>query len=359
MNIALLIRTLLTGGAEKQCVILAEVLSEQYNVTLVVQYGKQINNEFKQRLKAARVNIETLDASTLFQRGIKFHKVLKNKNIDVIFSYLTSDNILAGVVGRLFTKAIVVGGIRNCQMDKKRFWLNKLMHSWFHNYTVFNNNSGYSDFLKKGYVKKKSLVISNCIEKIPEKDIARGENAFVYILSVARYIPQKDFPSAFRIMKQLNELGDFKIKYQVVGYGVLENYYRQIINEQDLSGIVELVIKPDNVDEYYANADIYLCTSLFEGTSNSILEALSFNLPIVATNVGDNAYVVDNEINGYVIELGDDLGIINALSVLIKDKRKRDEFGENSKKYLTNYLSKRQFEKKYLSFINDLNSSEK
>ena len=356
MNIALLIRTLLTGGAEKQCVILAEVLSEQYNVTLVVQYGKQINNEFKQRLKAARVNIETLDASTLFQRGIKFHKVLKNKNIDVIFSYLTSDNILAGVVGRLFTKAIVVGGIRNCQMDKKRFWLNKLMHSWFHNYTVFNNNSGYSDFLKKGYVKKKSLVISNCIEKIPEKDIARGENAFVYILSVARYIPQKDFPSAFRIMKQLNELGDVKIKYQVVGYGVLENYYRQIINEQDLSGIVELVIKPDNVDEYYANADIYLCTSLFEGTSNSILEALSFNLPIVATNVGDNSYLVDKGGNGFLVDLNDESSLFDSLNELIKSNKLRDKFGKNSKCLLKEKYSKYRFAKEYQEFINDVSN---
>lgn len=47
-------------------------------------------------------------------------------------------------------------------------------------------------------------------------------------------------------------------------------------------------------------ADIYLSTSLFEGTSNSIMEAMNADLPIVATNVGDNGLLVKNEINGFL-----------------------------------------------------------
>ena len=63
----------------------------------------------------------------------------------------------------------------------------------------------------------------------------------------------------------------------------------------------------DRVIEYLKAADIFVLASIFmegdrEGTSNSIMEAMASGLPVVATKVGGNSYLVKEGINGLLIE---------------------------------------------------------
>ena len=67
---------------------------------------------------------------------------------------------------------------------------------------------------------------------------------------------------------------------------------RNWVKENDLENIINIYLNPDNVQKFISTADIYFSTSIFEGTSNSIMEALNWSLPVVATNVGDNEYLI-------------------------------------------------------------------
>ncbi|MDO8574878.1 MAG: glycosyltransferase family 4 protein [bacterium] len=63
----------------------------------------------------------------------------------------------------------------------------------------------------------------------------------------------------------------------------------------------------DRVIEYLKAADIFVLASIFmegdrEGTSNSIMEAMAAGLPVVATKVGGNSYLVKEGINGLLVE---------------------------------------------------------
>ena len=62
--------------------------------------------------------------------------------------------------------------------------------------------------------------------------------------------------------------------------------------------------RPEGVDDYLRAADLFVLPSLVEGLSNALLEAQAAGLPCVVTRVGGNAEVVEDGVNGLVVEPG-------------------------------------------------------
>ena len=85
---------------------------------------------------------------------------------------------------------------------------------------------------------------------------------------------------------------------------------------------------------------------------------MSFCLPIVATNVGDNMYLVNNNENGFIVEPKNIKQISNALLSLINDKELLLSFGLNSYKKVKNDYSVNTFTDRYLNFIESRLGSE-
>ena len=100
-------------------------------------------------------------------------------------------------------------------------------------------------------------------------------------------------------------------------------------------------------------SDIYLSTSLFEGTSNSIMEAMNWSLPVVATKVGDNDILVRNGESGFLHPIGDVEGMAVSLNTLIGDISLRNKMGANGNQILRNQYSIELFEKRYIDLIEE------
>ena len=152
-------------------------------------------------------------------------------------------------------------------------------------------------YINKGFNFKKVLFIPNSIKS--DFYIKRNKNKIVNILSVGRFHMQKDYKTAIAVINNLKS-SSLKFSYTIVGYGELENEIKSYINKYDLNKIVRLKIKPKNLHEIYKSSDIFFQTSLYEGISNTILEAMTFSLPIVCTNSGDNDYIIKENYNGFV-----------------------------------------------------------
>ena len=97
--------------------------------------------------------------------------------------------------------------------------------------------------------------------------------------------------------------------------------------------------------------DIYLSTSIQEGTSNSILEAMNAGLPIVATDVGDNAHMVQHERNGFIAPVKDVAALSMYVGRLIGSKELRIEFGVQSQKRIEEEYSLEQICNAYIELI--------
>ena len=199
----------------------------------------------------------------------------------------------------------------------------------------------------KGLKEEKSIVIPNCFPDIAEH-IIRSDNKVKTIITVGRFDLQKDYKTLIESVARLNR-NDFRLC--IVGYGVLEEQIRNWVKELRIENKTDIHIRPNNISVLERNADIYISTSLFEGTSNSIMEALNWSLPVVATNVGDNDHLVIDGENGFLHPVGDVWGISASLCRLLDDANLRNEMGKKSNQNLRDNYSMEIFEKRYIDLI--------
>lgn len=128
---------------------------------------------------------------------------------------------------------------------------------------------------------------------------------------------------AVRILK--NEYPLFKLI--IIGNGPLEKKLKEIASSFGLSSNVIFVGFQKDVFSFLQIAHIFVLSSRKEGLPFSILEAMSFALPCVVTDVGGNREaVVDNE-NGYIVKFGDKYQLVNRLKYLLENDAIREKSG--------------------------------
>lgn len=348
-NFCIFTNTLCSGGAEKQALLLFKVLNEKFNVWLVVYYGHQTEEKYLESLRNSDVKVILLKGNHLM-RCLAFFRFLRNNKIDFIFSYLLTTNLLNGIIGNLAGVKYRIGGIRSSKLDNNKIFIQRSLQNHINYKTIYNNFRGYNIYSGKGFDSKKAVVIPNCFELRTELTVRKQKN-FITVLSVGRFHKAKDYETA---IKAVSKIKYKNFKYQIIGYGSLEKDIRNWIIEYSAQDCIELIINPDNINEYYRKADIYLQTSIFEGLSNTVLEAMSFYLPLVLTDVGDNDRLVVNSENGYLCDIGDIEQICQKLELLVNDYDKRIEFGLNSYQILKENYSFEKFQNNYFNFIREL-----
>lgn len=347
--IAILIPTINAGGAEKQAVLLAAQLAKRYNVHVIVFAGeKESFAKNVEILQQANVNIHKLTGGSLGKIS-QLKKLFKECNIDTLFNYLTFPNVIGSLVGKSAGVKKCYGGIRSSRLP----WWKVIMERFIHNYTatatIYNCYSGAEYFTGRGFKKEKNIVITNCFPEIAAP-IEREEKDIKHIVTVGRFVPDKDYKTIIRTIAELKELRkDFVM--DIIGYGSEEENIRGWIKEYGVEEYIKIYIRPNNVQDIVREADIYLSTSLFEGTSNSIMEALNWSLPIVATNVGDNDHLVIDGVNGTLHPIGDAKGMAISIANLLENNELRKKYGFASNKNLRENYSMEIFEERYLKLI--------
>jgi glycosyltransferase involved in cell wall biosynthesis len=100
-----------------------------------------------------------------------------------------------------------------------------------------------------------------------------------------------------------------------------------------LSGAVQFLgsIAREDLPAVYAQTDVVALPSLWEGLPVTLLEALSAGKPIVATNAGGNAELVQHGVNGLVVPCKNSAALAQALIHLAKDDDLRTKMGRASR----------------------------
>lgn len=349
MNIAILIPSLRQGGAEKQAALLASVLDKYHSVDLYLLYGyNAIAPQNKEVLDCSNVRLHLLNGN-IISKIFKLTNEWKSKNINIVFNYLTSSDVIGAMAARMAGVKRVYSGIRNTRLEWYKMIADRFIHNYIATGTIYNCYSGAEYFRSKGFRKSKNIVIPNGFMDIAQP-IVREDKPIKHIVTTGRFVPQKDYLTMIKTLAKLKAMRhDFVM--DIIGYGVEEANIRNWIKEYDVEDITNIYIKPDNVQDIVRNADIYLSTSLFEGTSNSIMEALNWSMPVVATDVGDNSYMITNGVNGMLHSIGDAEGIAHSIAYLLDNIDIRNNYGIMSHRILKDSYSLETFEKRYLELL--------
>ena len=146
------------------------------------------------------------------------------------------------------------------------------------------------------------------------------------VLYAGRLEPEKRLDLALRAWSRLGKEHP-QACFQLIGAGSSEDMLRQI----PAVGM-KFTGRVDETAPYLQAADIFVLPSESEGLSNSLLEAMSCGLAILATDVGGVRDVVTDGISGLIIPPGDQNAIENSLRRLLEDESLRNVLGQNARK---------------------------
>tara|TARA_A100001011_G_scaffold132871_1_gene139985 strand:+ start:793 stop:1935 length:1143 start_codon:yes stop_codon:yes gene_type:complete len=151
-----------------------------------------------------------------------------------------------------------------------------------------------------GY-KNKIETINNGVN-IPKKTEKIFKHEQVNITILSRLVAHKNIG---KVIEAISDLNDPLIKLNIVGEGP-EVHQLKIISLK--SGIKDNIVfhgklGREEINHIFLNSDLYIQASNYEGLPHSLLEAMSFGIPVLCTPVGECIKILANEERGYILDL--------------------------------------------------------
>lgn len=241
----------------------------------------------------------------------KFVNLIKTFKPDIVFTFQIKPNI----IGNLASKKAKIGNVYSMveglgdPFQPKTFidkivlkiiiFLYKIAFKKT-NLIFFLNEDDRTTFLKNKIVKKEQAAIINGIgidthKYLPIKELTSENN----VLMLSRLLVNKGIKEYCSIAHEVRKKRP-DIKFYLYGKEsqLKAEDLKPYIENKDIYYGGNII----NVEKAYKNARIYLSTSYREGFPRTLLEAMAYGIPIIASDVpGNNAAIINNN-NGYLIE---------------------------------------------------------
>ena len=165
--------------------------------------------------------------------------------------------------------------------------------------------------IANGIVVPPPSVLSACQRS--SRRLALGMPADAFVVGTVGFLrPVKDYPTLVRAFASVRaRLADAHLV--IIGDGPSRGEVEATIAEANLRGSVHVLGARRDVAELLPLLDVFAMSSLSEGISLAILEAMGHALPVVVTRVGGNPHVIEQGRSGLLVEPGDHEGMAAAL----------------------------------------------
>lgn len=326
------------GGAETLLLAIARELQMRgFTVTIA---SLRSDNPLTKRFEDAGLEVIEFDANPKripYAVTKKIAALIKERDIKFVQGWMYHGNLIAyfaSWLAGLKTKEQSAFGIFGVWPDMSTYgratglvarlggWLSSRVKC-----VVYNADTAATDHEDRGYSKKNSLAIGNCIDidhftkntKAREhirSELGLGSNDVVAIIA-ARNHPQKDWPTMLEALSGVESLKTIAVGHRTEDL-------------PDHPGLLRLGPR-DDMAALYSASDFFVLTSAFgEGTSLGMSEAMSCSLPVIMTAIGDNARFVDK--SGFAVGVGDVEGLRAAARQLTENSQLRGEMSKHARK---------------------------
>ena len=228
--------------------------------------------------------------------GLSFHKFVKFPKWQFYF--------LCEMFASLFCKKIVL--------------VNKFYGKYFH---LFKN---------------KTSTIYNAVnyEKFAGIEQKQNNDERINVLFVGRLDAQKN-PLCLLRSARIVISKNSSVHFTLVGDGEFYSECKRFITENNLSDNIYLAGWQKNPGIFYADADVFAASSIYEAFGLMFVEAGYFSLPVCATNVEGVPEVVQEGVSGFLCEPNDDEALAENILKFCNDKELRQNMGKESYRIAT------------------------
>lgn len=346
------------GGAQRYVFDLASSLKDEFNV--FVAFGEQgENGDLAKKLKDLNIDffvIPNLERTISLKNDLKafwqIRRLIKKIKPDIL--HLNSSKVsILGSLAAIFTRTKVIytahGWVFNEPIGKKRKKFYKRaekLTAKFKDKIICVSKFDYQTAVKeKIFSENKLITIHNGIDKIDffNKETAR-QRLQEYIQSSKFFIDENDFliGSIGHLYKNkgyeylINALKlivdkNLSVKLMIIGEGEERQELENWIGQLNLQKNVILLGNIDNAAKLLPIFNVYVCSSVKEGLSYTLIEAMQAGVPIIATKVGGNSELITDTQNGLLVNSQNSEQIARAILQVMNDTESARKLGEKAR----------------------------
>jgi glycosyltransferase involved in cell wall biosynthesis len=177
-----------------------------------------------------------------------------------------------------------------------------------------------ADFVKQWGVSKAVSLIPNGVQVM---GITNQPKEFD-LVTVSRLVPWKNVDLLIRIAAKKN------LKLCVIGDGPENLKLRTLAIELNAQVTFTGALAQDEVSPQVAKAKYFALLSTYEGMSFALLEALGTGIPAIVSNAAGNVAVIQNGVNGYVIDISNEISCGNSIAEILNSSSDYQKVSEGA-----------------------------
>lgn len=357
MRVLLLISNLEYGGAQRQVVELANRLNAggiEADVCCLSEYVPLVA-----ALGDAASRLHVVAKRSKFDVTVvpRLRRLIRRLGVNIVHAFLFDAEIAGRLASAFRPEVIVIGSERNTDYTRKwRHTIALRLTGPCLDAIIANSEAGRRFQMRSlGIRPEKLFVVHNGVDverfrpgngRSIRASLGIAESAGV-VGMFASFKRQKNHMMFFRVARRVLAVRP-DCRFLCVGselHGGLQasddyrEEMRKAVADLGLSDEVLTLGNRDDIAEVYRACDVTVLTSRREGTPNVLLESMACGVPVVATNVADNALIVPDGRAGYVVPLDDDAAMADRVLALLGDAAKRSTMGEHARSWVEREFS--------------------
>lgn len=271
---------------------------------------------------------------------LRLQRLLRRLAPDVVHTWLFAANSYGRLAARRAGVPVVIAGERS--VDPWKSWWNFAIDRRLAKQTnaIVTNSTGVVDFYaRQNFDRNLFRVIPNAVVDVAATRITKAEffrrlniePRQKIVLAIGRLWAQKGYRDLIWASELLRAAhGD--LWFVIVGDGPELGPLQKYRDDCQTQNAIRFAGHRPDAAELLTAADVLWNGSEYEGQSNTILEAMSLGVPVVASDIPGNRDLVVDESTGFLFPLGDVQMLTRKTLLLLRDTNMCAAFGENARR---------------------------
>ena len=336
--------TLKTGGLER---ILTDIARHHDSTESLPEFlAIREVGRFAEEIRRAKCPVHLLQPARRIGQISQMVRLFCEGHFDVVHTHNTYPHLYASLAARLAGVPIVVN-TRHGQRAGHG-WKSRTQFRWASHLVdriiAVSDDAARLCVEADGVAARKVTRIWNGIDL---SDFSfTGPAAAPIAISVARLSAEKDIPTLLRaVALAVREVPDLRLK--LVGEGAERAKLEGLTRELRITSCVEFLGERTDVPNLLAQAGFFVSSSLTEGISLTLLEAMAVGLPVVATAVGGNSEIVTDGVTGQLVPPGNPAALAQAIVSMCRNEDRRHALGHAGRDRVTEHFEVRRMVSDY------------
>ena len=346
---------LLSGVQNMMLSILSSLDPDKYDIYVISKSGGPMVDKVIE-LGYTHIPLNSLRRNISFMDVVAFaslFKIFKKYKFDIVHTHSSKTGFIGRIAARLANTPKIIHTVHGFPFHPYSKKSVKIIYTFlekfaahFCDFVVFVNNSERQMAIKEKIVsEKKAVTIYNGID-YSEQVIKKQDKQNFVIGSCLRFWEQKNIIATVDVAVKVCHENEF-VKFIFIGDGSLFSEVKEMVCN---AGLEERILLPgwqNNVTEWFKEFDLFLLYSKWEGLPISILEAMAYGLPIVASDIKGNNELVSSD-NGVLVSVDEPAKLKDVLLELYNKSDLLDTWGGNSRKLIREKFALSDFINNYL-----------